>query len=99
MSNLPITVKEYENSVLVTDFIRKTREIFNTDGEIKDFRFTPKINGYEISYLKNGETTIVSLELGKQFDGLKIKTSGNDFRKTFCSKTVEDNTAVIKEIF
>ena len=72
MSNLPITANEYENSVLVADFIRKAREVFNADSEITDFRFTPEINGCKITYVKGGNTLTVSLRLRKYFGGMKI---------------------------
>ncbi len=99
MSELPIAKKEYENSVLVADFICKTKNIFQSDDTITDFCFTPEIRGYEITYTKNGETTNISIKFGKIFDGMKIKTMGSDGKKTFCSKTVEDNFTVLKNIF
>lgn len=85
--------------MLVADFIRKTREIFNTDGEITEFCFTPKVNGYEISYVKNGKTAIVSIRFRKRLGGMKIKTNRDNFRRIFCSETVEDNSAVLQKIF
>ena len=95
MSNLPVTVKEYENSVLVADFIRKAKEVFDADGEITDFHFAPKINGYEISYVKNRNTAIILIKFRKCFGGMKIKTNKNKF----LSRSAEDNTSVISAIF
>lgn len=99
MSELPITKKEYENSVLVADFICKAKNIFQSDDTITDFCFTPEIKGYEITYTKDGETTNISIKFGKIYDGIKIKKTGSDGKKTFCSKTVEDNFIALKDIF
>lgn len=99
MSELSIAKKEYENSVLVADFIRKIKNIFQADDTITEFHFTPEIKGYEITYTKKGETIIISIKFRECFDGVKIKTTGSIGKKTFCSKTFEDNTTALKEIF
>lgn len=99
MSELPITKKEYEKSVLVADFINKIKNIFREDDRITEFCFIPKTKGYEISYKKNGETVVISIKFRGFFDGMKIKTTRRIRKKTFCSKTIEDNSAVLNKIF
>lgn len=99
MSELPITRKEYENSVLAADFIHKAKNIFREDDEITEFRFVPKIKGYEILYKKNGESVVISIKFRAFFDGIRIKSTRRIRQKTFCAKTVEDNSSISKKIF
>lgn len=99
LSGLPVTKKEYENSVLVADFIRKIRNVFDADDRITEFRFAPRINGYEITYTVNGKPETVSIKFRKISDGIDINLSGNVEKKTFCSRTFEENSAVLQKIF
>lgn len=92
MKPLPLTQKDYSNTVLVSDFICKMRNAFLTHN-ITDFCFSPQVNGYKILYKYNGENITVKIKFRKFFNGIKIQTT-----KTFCSKTADDNTAVINEI-
>ena len=45
MSFLPITKKDYNTAVLMTDFIAKMRDSLESNNTLK---FTPLINGYKI---------------------------------------------------
>ena len=85
--------------MLVADFIRKIRNAFDADDGVTEFCFAPKINGYEITYTANGESVTVPIKFRKISDGMDIDLSGNVGKKTFCSKTFEDNSAVLQKIF
>lgn len=99
MSKLPITQREYDNSVLVADFIHKTRSIFETYSEITEFCFIPMTEGYKISYKRNGIDENVSIKFRKILNGMTIKAIRRNRKKNFCSKTVEDNSVILKKIF
>lgn len=85
--------------MIVADFIHKVKNVFREDDEITEFCFVPKIKGYEISYKKNGESVVISIKFRAFFDGMRIKTTRRICKKTFCSKTVEDNSSILKKIF
>ncbi|MBQ2775675.1 MAG: hypothetical protein IJF40_07310 [Clostridia bacterium] len=101
MSNLPITQKEYDQSVLVADFIAKTRSIAQSNEDISDICFMPKVKGYEITF--NNGTTAINISLNfksKILKGIKIKKLVNGATKgSFYSKSQEDNTCIINKIF
>ena len=47
MSELPITKKDYDDAMLMIDFIAKIRESLELNDTKK---FTPMINGYKIDF-------------------------------------------------
>lgn len=101
MSNLPISKKEYDQSVLVTDFITKTRTIAELNEAISDICFMPKVKGYDITF--NNGTTSVNISLNfksKLLKGIKIKKFENGILKgSFYSRNQESNTAILNKIF
>ena len=97
MNKLPITKKEYENAVLFADFTGKTKKAF-LKNNITDFCFVPQVNGYEISYKKNGENIVISIKFRRVFRGIKIQTTRQIHKKCFCSKSSDENTAVCEMI-
>ena len=95
MATLPITKKEYDNSVLTADFVSKTRKYFE-DKKISDFKFTPLINGYEITY--NEYIIVIKHRL---FGGINIRRYKNgraESRKIFFSHSPQDNDTIIENI-
>ena len=57
-----------------------------------------KMQKNSVSIDKLTKTTNISIKSGKIYDGIKIKKMGSDGKKTFCSKTVEDNFIALKDI-
>lgn len=94
MSELPITEKEYNFMVLMTDFLTKFKNIAQENENITDLKFIPKNNrGYEINYYHSGEECIVIIKKNVS-NGLNIKIS----RKLYRSDCKEDNDFVISRI-
>lgn len=96
MALLPVSKKEYDNSVLTADFVSKTRKYFD-DNKISDFKFTPLINGYEITY--NEYIIVIKHRL---FGGINIRRYKNgraESGKTFFSHSPQDNDSIINRIY
>lgn len=96
MATLPVTKKEYDNSVLTADFVSKTRKYFE-DKKISDFKFTPLINGYEITY--NEYIIVIKHRL---FGGINIRRYKNgifEIGKNFSVHSPQDNDLIINKIF
>lgn len=100
MDELPIRQYEYERSVLLVDFLKKIRLCFESDTDISEILFTPKINGYEISCLKDEIRITFDLKMkGVLYPCLKIRKYENEeLKSSYISKSNEDNNAVIQKI-
>ena len=95
MATLPVTKKEYDNSVLTADFVSKMRKYFE-DKKISDFKFTPIINGYEITY--NEYIIVIKHRL---FGGINIRRYKNgiiEIGKNFPAHSPQDNDLIISDI-
>lgn len=95
MALLPVSKKEYEYSVLIADFVSKTRKYFD-DNKISDFKFKPLIKGYEITY--NDYKIVIKQRL---FGGIKIRKYKNgisEIGKKYSSHSPQDNDLIINKI-
>ena len=63
MSFLPITKKDYNTAVLMTDFIAKMRDSLESNNTLK---FTPLINGYKIDFVVNDNKINLLLDFNKK---------------------------------
>lgn len=93
MSELPITKKEYDYMVLVTDFISKFKSIVHENECISDLKFIPEIKGYVITYNHSGNECKIVIKKNLS-DGLNIKIS----RKFYRSYSPQDNEFIINRI-
>lgn len=101
MSELPITQNQYNNSVLITDFISKLKLIIESSGEISSYRFVPKIGGYEINLETSKNKFLIQLFTSKTVFSNKLKIIIiKDYNKiqSFISKSLEDNEEVFKDL-
>lgn len=97
MSELPITKKDYDDAMLMIDFIAKIRESLELNDTKK---FTPMINGYKIDFTIDDKQMSVLLDLKKR---IKTKLIVNVFvnekaEKSFVSVSKKDNEKIVKEI-
>jgi hypothetical protein len=97
MSELPITKKDYYDTILMIDFIAKMRDSLELNDTKK---FTPMINGYKIDFTIDDKQMSVLLDLKKR---IKTKLIVNVFvnelaEKSFISVTKDDNGKIVKEI-
>ena len=97
MSELPITKKDYDDAILMIDFITKMRDSLELN-ETK--KFTPMINGYKIDFTIDDKQMSVLLDLKKR---IKTKLIVNVFvnekaEKSFTSVSKEENEKIVKEI-
>jgi len=98
MSELPITKKDYDDAMLMIDFIAKIRESLELNDTKK---FTPIINGYKIDFTIDDKQMSVLLDLKKR---IKTKLIVNVFvnekaEKSFVSVSKKENEKIVKEIF
>jgi hypothetical protein len=63
MSFLPITKKDYNTAVLMTDFIAKMRDSLESNNTLK---FTPLINGYKIDFVVDNKQFNILLDFNKK---------------------------------
>lgn len=97
MSELPITKKDYDDAMLMIDFIAKIRESLELNDTKK---FTPMINGYKIDFTIDDKQMSVLLDLKKR---IKTKLIVNVFvnekaEKSFVSVSKKENEEIVKEI-
>ena len=97
MSELPITKKDYDDAMLMIDFIAKIRESLELNDTKK---FTPIINGYKIDFTIDDKQMSVLLDLKKR---IKTKLIVNVFvnekaEKSFVSVSKKENEKIVKEI-
>lgn len=97
MSELPITKKDYDDAMLMIDFIAKIRESLELNDTKK---FTPMINGYKIDFTIDDKQMSVLLDLKKR---IKTKLIVNVFvnekaEKSFVSVSKKENERIVKEI-
>ena len=97
MSELPITKKDYDDAMLMIDFIAKIRESLELNDTKK---FTPMINGYKIDFTIDDKQMSVLLDLKKR---IKTKLIVNVFvnekaEKSFVSVSKQDNEKIVREI-
>ncbi|MBQ4102844.1 MAG: hypothetical protein IJC90_00100 [Clostridia bacterium] len=97
MSELPITKKDYDDAMLMIDFIAKIRESLELNDTKK---FTPMINGYKIDFTIDDKQMSVLLDLKKR---IKTKLIVNVFvnekaEKSFVSVSKKENEKIVKEI-
>ena len=97
MSELPITKKDYYDTILMIDFIAKMRDSLELNDTKK---FTPMINGYKIDFTIDDKQMSVLLDLKKR---IKTKLIVNVFvnelaEKSFISVSKDDNGKIVKEI-
>lgn len=97
MSELPITKKDYDDAMLMIDFIAKIRESLELNDTKK---FTPMINGYKIDFTIDDKQMSVLLDLKNR---IKTKLIVNVFvnekaEKSFVSVSKKENEEIVKEI-
>ena len=99
MKNLNLTKKEYDKSVLLISFVSEAKSALDKHKEIKDVCFTPKIKGYEITYINKGVSVKIILKLGF-FGRLKIYNYENGILKSKCTaKKAEESKKAAQKIF
>ena len=96
MSELPITKKDYDDAILMIDFITKMRDSLELN-ETK--KFTPMINGYKIDFTIDDKQMSVLLDLKKR---IKTKLIVNVFvnekaEKSFVSVSKQENEKIVKK--
>jgi hypothetical protein len=97
MSELPITKKDYDDAILMIDFITRMRDFLELNDTKK---FTPMINGYKIDFIIDDKQMCVLLDLKKR---IKTKLIVNVFvnelaEKSFTSVSKEANEKIVREI-
>ena len=98
MSFLPITKKDYNTAVLMTDFIAKMRDSLESNNTLK---FTPLINGYKIDFVVDNKQFNIVLDFNKKIKTeLIINVFINELaEKAFKYVSAEDNERIINELF
>ena len=98
MSFLPITKKDYNTAVLMTDFIAKMRDSLESNNTLK---FTPLINGYKIDFVVDNKQFNILLDFNKKIKTeLIINVFINEVaEKAFKSVSAEYNERIINELF
>lgn len=104
MAYLPVKNGEYQNIVLMTDFLARMRGFLELE-KLKKYKFSPQLNGYEITFeYKNSETRI-DIERKKNLFKKSIKitaeiksSDGETVRKEFKTKSSEENEAAMRQI-
>lgn len=96
MATLPVSKKEYDYAILITDFIAKIKKADQDKGNVYDFKFTPDIKGYKIVY--NEYRIVIKRKL---FGGINIRRYKNgkaEIGKNFSAHSPQDNDLIISKI-
>lgn len=101
---LPVKNGEYQNMVLMTDFLARMRGFFELE-KLKKYKFSPQLNGYEITFDYKDAEAKIEIERKKNPFGKSIKinaeikcSDGETVRKEFKTRTPEDNEAAMRQI-
>lgn len=101
MSDLPLDKKDYNYAVLITDFISKIK-IYNADnGNKNEFKFIPKLKGYEIIWSDSGDDYEIIINISNFFRCLtvkKLKNGKSVFKQFYRSRSVNDNDYIVDKI-
>lgn len=102
MIELPITKIEYENSVLISDFISRIKSFIDSTDKFEFYNFTPKTEGYEIKLKTEKDTYLIQLLVkGTVLSSkLEIITIYNYTQiQTYVSKSTSDNEKILEKLF
>lgn len=104
MADLPINNKEFKSITIMTDFIARMRGFFEHE-KLKRYKFSPQLNGYEISFEYKKSEVNVKIEFKKKLFASLIKVTaetkcsdGKVIKKEYKTKSSEDNETVVKQI-
>ncbi len=100
MGFLPISKKEYDYVVLMTDFLSKLKRYNSDNGNIYDFKFVPQIKGYEIIYYHSENEYRIEIKRNI-LNGLSIKKYKNSVLKIiqiYSSHSPKDNEFIVNKI-
>ena len=64
MANIPLSVAQYDKMIVMVDFIGAARKLIGLN-EIKNYRFTPKLDGYELFAERDGQELNVRIFIHK----------------------------------
>ena len=53
MANIPLSVAQYDKMIVMVDFIGAARKLIGLNG-IENYKFTPKLDGYELFAERDG---------------------------------------------
>ena len=97
MSELPTTKQNYDNEILMTDFIAKIKNSLETNDSLK---FTPLFNSYKIDFVVNDNKINLLLDFNKKKKTeLIVNMFVNEIaEKSFKSVSLGDNEKIIVEI-
>lgn len=92
---------EYDRAVLLSDFLAKIKNVIEKNPQISDVHFIPEINGYKINFNNKSKAVEISLCFEKNFsDKVKIKVfEGEKLKGSYVSKSKENNTEILSDIF
>lgn len=92
---------EYDRAVLLSDFLAKIKNVIGKNPQISDVHFIPEINGYKINFNNKSKAVEISLCFEKNFlNKLKIKVfEGENLKVSYVSKSKENNTEILSDIF
>ena len=101
MKKLPVTKKEYDESVIISEFIRQIREKAENNKALTDIHFQPKMTGYDIDFNLNSIPNNISIEKSRHlmFDSINvIHQKGGKVENKFRLKNADEFAAVMEEI-
>ena len=99
-TKIELTMGEYENITLFTDFLSKLKFELQNKNYITKIKFTPELKGYTISFIDNGNPSLIHISFKIDLlHRLKITYwKENHKNKTYKSKHNDDNTRIINDI-
>lgn len=98
MSTLTITNFDFNNSVLLTKFLGEIKVLIKTP----KYKFTPKLNGYEVNIEDEIGSLLISIEKPKNVlsETFVVKAEKSDgTKKKFKFKNEDEIKNIVSEIF
>ena len=94
-----LSKRQYNKSVLIASFISEVKSFLDKQDEVSDVCFSPKLNGYEITYERKDISVKITSQL-KIFNRLKIdKYENGVLKSSFISKNAQENKNIVQKIF
>lgn len=102
MDKLPITKNDYDEMLLMTNFLTEFKNKTNTMSTVQEVVFSPKKEGYCITFTCNNIPYAISLSVSSGIISTRLDVKylvGTKKHQVLSSKNENENREIISKIF
>lgn len=99
-NTVQVTVTDYDNAVVMTNFIVEIQKKLEKFSGLSEVRFVPKMDGYRVYYKADGKDYKISIDKKILTNGFSVKKYVDGFKKASASfKSPEQYENTVAKIF